>query len=58
MTGREDMTLYGLRQLVEWSLQHACMSPTEFSDIYEHWKAAWEEFLSWVVNKYGHILNE
>ena len=58
MVGRADMTLYGWRQLIEWSLQHACMSATEYADVYEHWKAAWEEFLAWLVETYGHVLNE
>jgi len=58
MVGREDMTLHGWRQLVEWSLQHACMSPKEYADVYEHWKAAWEVFLTWVLETYGYVLNK
>ena len=53
MVGKEDMTVFGWRQLIEWSLEHACMSPAEYADVYEHWEEAWDGFLLWVVRKYG-----
>ena len=52
------MTLYGWRQLIQWSLEHSCMSPTERRGVYEHWEAAWGQFLAWVLEAYGHVLNE
>ena len=58
MVGRKDMTLFGWRQLIEWSLQHACMSPKEYADVYEYWKGAWEQFLVWIVEEYGHLVDE
>jgi len=55
MIGKSDMTLYGWRQLIEWSLHHACMSDEERDDVYRHWRVAWDEFLLWVVRKYGTV---
>ena len=52
------MTLYGWRQMIEWSMEHACMSPSEYASVYEHWKAAWEQFLDWVIDEYEKNLSE
>ncbi len=53
MVGKSDMTLHGWKQLIEWSLQHACMSQAEYEDVYKHWEDAWDEFLHWMEKKYG-----
>ncbi len=53
MVGKSDMTLFGWKQLIEWSIEHACMSPTERDEIYVHWKRAWIDFLRWVDVTYG-----
>ncbi len=55
MVGKSDMTLHGWRQLIEWSLQHACMSEHELRSVKEIWQGMWEEFLQWVVDKYGAV---
>ena len=58
MVGQENMTLYGWRQMIEWSLQHACMSGKEYAEVHKHWMAAWEQFLTWVVRTYRYVLIE
>jgi adenosine deaminase CECR1 len=49
MVGKADMSIYGWKQLIEWSLEHACMSPAEFKDVRRHWEQAWERFLREMV---------
>jgi len=56
MIGKPDMTLYGWRQLIEWSLEHACMSTPEREAVRGKWKIAWAEFLDWVVAEYGGVV--
>lgn len=53
MIGRADMTLHGWRQLVEWSLQHSCMSTEERQGVLGKWELMWEEFLDWIIAEYG-----
>ncbi|KAF6819347.1 adenosine/AMP deaminase [Colletotrichum sojae] len=52
MIGKTDMTLHGWRQLIEWSLEHSCMSPSELKDVRAKWETLWEEFLDWVITEY------
>ncbi|CAI4219986.1 unnamed protein product [Parascedosporium putredinis] len=53
MIGRADMTLHGWRQLVEWSLQHSCMSTEERQGVWRKWEVMWDEFLGWIIAEYG-----
>ncbi|TDZ25440.1 Adenosine deaminase 2 [Colletotrichum orbiculare MAFF 240422] len=53
MVGKTNMTLYGWKQLIEWSLDHSCMSKAELESAVEDWKRRWEEFLDWVIEEYG-----
>lgn len=53
MIGKSDMTLYGWRQLIEWSLEYSCMSEDEREEVYSHWSTKWQEFLEWVREEYG-----
>ncbi len=55
MVGKSDMTLYGWRQLIEWSLLHSCMSDEERRPVVEKWEELWNEFLKWVVAEYGAV---
>ena len=55
MVGRSDMTLYGWRQLIEWSLQHSCMSQDELGPVRAKWEQAWDGFLDWVIHAYGDV---
>lgn len=49
MAGKSDMTLHGLRQLVEWSIQHSCMEPALMQEVYDDWKTMWYEFCERIV---------
>ncbi|KAJ0163656.1 Adenosine deaminase CECR1-A [Colletotrichum tanaceti] len=53
MVGKTDMTLHGWRQLIEWSLEHSCMSEEELVVVREDWEKRWESFLDWVIAEYG-----
>lgn len=47
------MTLYGWKQLIEWSLQHSCLSKEEYSTIHGDWLRKWDEFLDEVIEEFG-----
>lgn len=46
------MGLYGWKQLVMWSLEHACLEDEERKDITRHWEMLWREFLINVIEWY------
>ncbi len=50
MAGKSDMTLHGLRQLAEWSIQHSCMEPELMQEVRESWEAMWDEFCQRIVD--------
>lgn len=53
MIGKSDMTLYGWKQLIEWSLQHSCLSKEEFNVIHGEWLRRWDRFLDEVIVEFG-----
>lgn len=53
MIGKSDMTLYGWKQLIEWSLQHAVLGKDEYAAIYTEWAKRWEQFLDEVIKDFG-----
>ncbi|KAJ9151276.1 Adenosine deaminase CECR1-A 1 [Pleurostoma richardsiae] len=53
MVGKSDMTLWGWKQLVQWSLQHACMSQQELQLVSAKWEELWDDFLERVLRDYG-----
>lgn len=53
MIGKPDMTLFGWKQLIEWSLEHACMSPAEQQEVRRAWEARWERFLDEAIEEFG-----
>ncbi|OAA80785.1 adenosine deaminase [Akanthomyces lecanii RCEF 1005] len=53
LIGKADMGLYGWKQLVLWSIEHACLDDDERSTVLQQWDRMWEDFLQWVVEKYG-----
>lgn len=55
MVGKTDMTLHGWRQLIEWSLEHSCMSEEELAVVRADWDKRWESFLDWVIAEYGDV---
>ncbi|KAL7811595.1 Metallo-dependent hydrolase [Trichoderma gracile] len=58
MVGRADMGLYGWKQLVMWSLDHACLSDKERETMFREWEQLWLEFLEWVEKTYGDVDDE
>ncbi|KAL0941767.1 adenosine/AMP deaminase [Colletotrichum truncatum] len=55
MVGKTDMTLHGWRQLIEWSLEHSCMSKEELEAVRTEWETRWENFLDWIIFEYGGV---
>lgn len=52
------MSLYGWKQLIEWSLQHSCLSKDEYDSIYGEWIKKWDKFLDEVIAEFGPELLE
>ncbi|KAL2259094.1 hypothetical protein VTK26DRAFT_7355 [Humicola hyalothermophila] len=50
MAGKPDMTLHGLRQLAEWSIEHACMEPRLRAEVRRDWEAMWLAFCRRIVD--------
>jgi adenosine deaminase CECR1 len=50
MAGKSDMTLHGLRQLVEWSIEHSCMEPELMKEVREDWEKKWTGFCQRIVD--------
>lgn len=53
MAGKADMTLFGWKQLILWSLEHACLSVDEYGRVYADWARRWERFLDETIAEYG-----
>lgn len=47
------MSLYGWKQLIEWSLQHSCLSKDEYESIHGEWVEKWDKFLDEVIAEFG-----
>ncbi|EJT80143.1 hypothetical protein GGTG_00147 [Gaeumannomyces tritici R3-111a-1] len=56
--GRDDFTLHGWRQLIEWSLEHACLDEIEHTKVYNEWNKLWDEFLDWILETYEVLLDK
>lgn len=50
--GRSDTTIHGWKQLVKWSIQHACLTDAERDEVNEHWEQLWIEFLHWLIEEH------
>ncbi|KAM5350567.1 hypothetical protein ACJ41O_007072 [Fusarium nematophilum] len=55
MVGKADMGLFGWKQLVLWSLEHACLDGSEYARIHANWEREWHEFVKWVIEAYGDV---
>lgn len=53
MIGKDDMTLHGWRQLIEWSLEHSRMNEAERAKAQKMWERLWNEFLDWMIATFG-----
>jgi len=49
------MSLHGCRQLIQWSLEHACMSDNERERIWREWESRWKLFTQWICIEYGNV---
>ncbi|KAF4976909.1 hypothetical protein FZEAL_6485 [Fusarium zealandicum] len=52
MAGKADMGLFGWKQLVLWSLEHACLDDSEYANMYAHWEQDWNRFVKWILETY------
>lgn len=52
MIGKDDMTLHGWRQLIEWSLEHSRMDVEELTKARKKWEGLWNDFLDWMIATY------
>lgn len=55
LVGKQDMGIYGWKQLVLWSLEHACLTEEERGEVVREWEELWREFLGWVIRTYGSL---
>jgi adenosine deaminase CECR1 len=58
MVGKADMGLFGWKQLVLWSIRHACLSNEELERVLEGWEVLWDEFLHKVCDEFGSVLEK
>lgn len=42
------MTLFGWKQLVEWSLEHSRMDEAQKAKVFEAWRMHWASFVDWI----------
>jgi adenosine deaminase CECR1 len=58
MAGKRDMSLFGFRQLIEWSIKHSCMDPKTKRSVHEEWKEMWAEFVNSICKgNFGGVYN-
>ncbi|KAK3933841.1 adenosine deaminase 2 [Diplogelasinospora grovesii] len=50
--GKNDMTLHGWRQLIEWSIDHSCMQDAERKRVKTAWEGMWDAFCVWIIETY------
>jgi adenosine deaminase CECR1 len=48
MAGKTDMTLFGWKQLIQWSLEHACIDPEARREMTRQWEKHWDVFTRWI----------
>jgi adenosine deaminase CECR1 len=58
MIGRADMSLYGWKQLILWSIEHSCLDENERTEIMRNWELLWQQFLEWMVATYDTAENK
>ncbi|KAI8648848.1 A-deaminase domain-containing protein [Fusarium sp. Ph1] len=52
MIGKVGMGLFRWKQLMLWSLKHACLDQSEYARMYTHWETERKEFVKWVIQTY------
>lgn len=58
MAGKADMTIHGLRQLAEWSIDHSCLEEERKAAVRKDWESMWDTFCRWVVKEFGPLVGE
>lgn len=58
MVGKADMSLFGWKQLILWSIEHSCMSKEEKTKVLAEWEKSWVKFLNWVIEYHDLTKNE
>lgn len=46
--GDQAMTLHVCKQLIQWSIEHACLDDKERLEIQGEWETRWGEFIRWI----------
>ncbi|KFA50882.1 hypothetical protein S40293_02493 [Stachybotrys chartarum IBT 40293] len=52
MVGSANMSLYGWKQLILWSLEHSCLDGEALNIVLRAWEGLWQQFLERVVGTY------
>lgn len=50
--GTNNLSLLGLRVIVEWSIEHSCMSPAMRERATKDFDEAWIKFCQWIIDTY------
>ncbi|CRJ90695.1 hypothetical protein BN1723_008464 [Verticillium longisporum] len=58
MVGRQDTTLFGWKQLIQWSIKHACMEDKQRNKVTAVWEGLWETFLDKVIEQYSDLIGD
>jgi adenosine deaminase CECR1 len=53
MMGSGNMSLLGWRVLVDYSIEHACLSPEARVEITRDFEERWTKFCQWIIDTYG-----
>ena len=51
--GTNNLSLLGLRVIVEWSIEHSCMSPATRERAAKDFEESWIKFCQWIIDNYG-----
>ncbi|KAL5598631.1 hypothetical protein BROUX41_003446 [Berkeleyomyces rouxiae] len=54
--GQQNMSLHGLRQLAEWSIEHSVLSEQEKGELKKIWETQWNKFVQEGIKQYAHVL--
>lgn len=50
--GTNNLSLLGLRVLVEWSIEHSCMSSSVQEKAARDFEEAWIGFCQWIIDSH------
>ena len=56
MVGDTRMSLHGWKQLAEWSIEHARLTPSEKKEGLRILRAEWEIFSQRIIDEYAHLV--